>query len=55
MDPVLLDLMTIQGNIGATECGLPFMEEEELIPTIANIARKSEVLSIRGCESLVLR
>ncbi|GJJ15545.1 hypothetical protein Clacol_009823 [Clathrus columnatus] len=42
------------GNIGATESGLPFMEEEELIPIITDIARNSEVFSIRGTCFFVL-
>ncbi|KIJ54571.1 hypothetical protein M422DRAFT_24511 [Sphaerobolus stellatus SS14] len=42
------------GNIGATERGLPFLEEEELIPTITEIARESPVLSVRGTCFFVL-
>lgn len=38
----------LQGNIGATEGGLPFLEEEEVIPEILNIAERSQVLSVRG-------
>lgn len=38
----------VQGNIGAAERGLPFLEEEELIPSILNIAEGSPVLSVRG-------
>ncbi|OCH89904.1 hypothetical protein OBBRIDRAFT_793801 [Obba rivulosa] len=42
------------GNIGATEGGLPFLEEEEIIPTILEIAGKSLVLSVRGTCFFVL-
>ncbi|KAF8517336.1 Rapamycin-insensitive companion of mTOR, N-term-domain-containing protein [Gautieria morchelliformis] len=42
------------GNIGATERGLPFMEEEDLIPTITDIARKTPILSVRGTCFFVL-
>ena len=37
-----------QGNIGATVRGLPFLEEEEIIPSILEIAEQSLVLSVRG-------
>ncbi|CAE6415154.1 unnamed protein product [Rhizoctonia solani] len=36
------------GNIGATTGGLPFLEEEDIIRDIVEIASKSEVLSVRG-------
>ncbi|KAH8104684.1 Rapamycin-insensitive companion of mTOR, N-term-domain-containing protein [Cristinia sonorae] len=42
------------GNIGASERGLPFLEEEEIIPTIVDIAEQSLVLSIRGTCFFVL-
>ncbi|KAF8578071.1 hypothetical protein K439DRAFT_1395907 [Ramaria rubella] len=42
------------GNIGATQRGLPFMEEEDLIPTITDIAHESPVLSVRGTCFFVL-
>lgn len=38
----------IQGNIGATEGGLPFLEEEEIIPVILEIAEQSPIPSVRG-------
>lgn len=38
----------IQGNIGATEGGIPFLEEEEIIPEILTIAEQSLILSVRG-------
>jgi rapamycin-insensitive companion of mTOR len=37
-----------QGNVGATEGGLPFLEEEEIIPAVLEIAEKSPIPSIRG-------
>lgn len=37
-----------QGNIGSAPGGLPFLEEEEIIPVILEIAEQSEVLSVRG-------
>ena len=40
--------MFVQGNIGATEGGLPFLEDEEIIPAILEIAEQSLVLSVRG-------
>ncbi|KAF8503219.1 Rapamycin-insensitive companion of mTOR, N-term-domain-containing protein [Hysterangium stoloniferum] len=42
------------GNIGATDRGLPFMEEEDLIPSITQIARESPILSVRGTCFFVL-
>ncbi|TFK88497.1 hypothetical protein K466DRAFT_488810 [Polyporus arcularius HHB13444] len=42
------------GNIGATERGLPFLEEEEIIPAILEIAEQSLVLSVRGTCFFVL-
>ncbi|KAL6304381.1 Rapamycin-insensitive companion of mTOR, N-term-domain-containing protein [Sparassis latifolia] len=42
------------GNIGATEGGLPFLEEEEIIPAILEIAERSFVLSVRGTCFFVL-
>lgn len=44
----------VQGNIGATEGGLPFLEEEEIIPQIMQIAEESLVLSVRGTCFFVL-
>ncbi|KZS93708.1 hypothetical protein SISNIDRAFT_454123 [Sistotremastrum niveocremeum HHB9708] len=42
------------GNIGANEGGLPFLEEEEIIGTILEIAQQSLVLSVRGTCFFVL-
>lgn len=38
----------MQGNVGATEGGLPFLEEEEIIPSILDIAEHSPIPSVRG-------
>lgn len=43
-----LSLTVTQGNVGATEGGLPFLEEEEIIPAMLEIAEKSPVPSVRG-------
>ena len=37
----------MQGNIGATEGGLPFFEEEEIITVILEIAEQSSIPSVR--------
>lgn len=42
-----------QGNIGATVGGLPFLEEEGIIPNILDIAETSQVLSVRGLVHLL--
>ena len=47
-------LTSTQGNIGSTERGLPFLEEEEIIPAILQIAEESLILSVRGSVSLWL-
>ena len=38
----------IQGHIGAGERGLHFLEEEEIIPTILEIAEASPIPALRG-------
>lgn len=43
-----LCLIPWQGNIGAADGGLPFLEEEEIVEQIVEIAEGSSVLSIRG-------
>ena len=43
----IVSLLT-QLDIGATEGGLPFLEEEEIIPVILEIAEQSSVPSVRG-------
>jgi large subunit ribosomal protein L17e len=40
--------LAYQGNVGATEGGLPFLEEEEIIPVILQIAEQSPIPSVRG-------
>jgi len=42
------------GNIGATEGGIPLLEDEDLIGTIVQIAFQSLVLSVRGTCFFVL-
>lgn len=37
-----------QGNIGAAEGGLPFLEDEDLIPDLILVAQESPILSVRG-------
>jgi rapamycin-insensitive companion of mTOR len=37
-----------QGNIGAAEGGLPFLEDEDVIPELIRVAEESPVLSVRG-------
>jgi rapamycin-insensitive companion of mTOR len=37
-----------QGNIGATSGGLHFLEAEDIIPIVVEIAEQSLVLSVRG-------
>jgi len=39
----------MQGHIGAVEGGLHFLEEEEIIPTILEIAEESLIPALRGC------
>lgn len=43
------DLADSQGNIGSTEGGLLFLEDEEIVEVIVEIAEQSPVLTIRGC------
>ncbi|KAG8904203.1 hypothetical protein FRB99_002106 [Tulasnella sp. 403] len=42
------------GNIGATTGGLPFLEEEGIIPNILDITETSLVMSVRGTAFFVL-
>ncbi|KAG6337319.1 hypothetical protein ID866_1781 [Astraeus odoratus] len=54
---VILKLKSILwavGNVGATEGGLPFLEEEEIIPSILAIAEHSLIPSVRGTCFFVL-
>lgn len=50
----LKSILWAVGNIGATEGGLPLLEEEEIIPAIMDIAERSLVLSVRGTCFFVL-
>ncbi|KAG5353197.1 hypothetical protein C0989_009378 [Termitomyces sp. Mn162] len=50
----LKSILWAVGNVGATEGGLPFLEEEEIIPAVLAIAEKSPVPSIRGTCFFVL-
>ncbi|KAI9458810.1 Rapamycin-insensitive companion of mTOR, N-term-domain-containing protein [Russula earlei] len=51
-DPELIlklkSILWTVGNIGASAGGLPFLEEEDIIPVILEIAEQSQVLSVRG-------
>ncbi|KAI0036452.1 Rapamycin-insensitive companion of mTOR, N-term-domain-containing protein [Vararia minispora EC-137] len=57
-DPeIILKLKSILwavGNVGSSPGGLPFLEEEEIIPAILEIAEQSLVLSVRGTCFFVL-
>jgi large subunit ribosomal protein L17e len=37
-----------KGNVGSTEGGLPFLEEENIIPVILETAEQSPISSVRG-------
>ncbi|KAF7968454.1 hypothetical protein HWV62_30535 [Athelia sp. TMB] len=50
----LKSILWAVGNIGATDGGLPFLEEEEIIPAILDIAEQSPVPSVRGTCFFVL-
>ena len=41
----------VKGNIGSSAGGLPFLEEEDIIPVILEIAEESQVLSVRGYDN----
>jgi hypothetical protein len=42
-------LIPLQGHIGASEGGLPFLEDEYVIQSIVEVAEDSQVYSVRGC------
>ncbi|RCH97274.1 hypothetical protein CU098_004610, partial [Rhizopus stolonifer] len=42
------------GNIGATKNGLPFLEEEDIVKDIVNLAENSQILSLKGTCYFVL-
>ncbi|KXN88287.1 Protein ste16 [Leucoagaricus sp. SymC.cos] len=50
----LKSILWAVGNVGATEGGLPFLEEEEIIPVILEIAERSPIPSVRGTCFFVL-
>ncbi|KAN0087521.1 Rapamycin-insensitive companion of mTOR, N-term domain containing protein [Tylopilus felleus] len=50
----LKSILWAVGNVGATEGGLPFLEEEEIIPSILDIAEHSPIPSVRGTCFFVL-
>jgi rapamycin-insensitive companion of mTOR len=43
-----LDATMPQGNIGSTAGGLPFLENEDIIQHIVEIAEESQCFSVRG-------
>lgn len=57
-DPELIlklkSILWTVGNIGSSTGGLPFLEEEDIIPVILEIAEQSSVLSVRGTCFFVL-
>ncbi|KAF8272211.1 Rapamycin-insensitive companion of mTOR, N-term-domain-containing protein [Lactarius quietus] len=57
-DPELIlklkSILWTVGNIGSSTGGLPFLEEEDIIPVILEIAAQSSVLSVRGTCFFVL-
>lgn len=50
----LKSILWTVGNIGANELGLPFLEAEDLVSQIVEIAENSAVLSVRGTCFFVL-
>ncbi|KAJ6537472.1 Rapamycin-insensitive companion of mTOR, N-term-domain-containing protein [Mycena sp. CBHHK59/15] len=50
----LKSILWAVGNVGGTEGGLPFLEEEEIIPTVLDIAQNSPIPSVRGTCFFVL-
>ncbi|TFK61396.1 hypothetical protein BDN72DRAFT_805030 [Pluteus cervinus] len=57
-DPELIlklkSILWAVGHVGSTEGGLPFLEEEEIIPAVLDIAQKSPIPSVRGTCFFVL-
>ncbi|KAI0252434.1 Rapamycin-insensitive companion of mTOR, N-term-domain-containing protein [Lactifluus subvellereus] len=57
-DPELIlklkSILWTVGNIGSSADGLPFLEDEDIIPVILEIAEQSQVLSVRGTCFFVL-
>ncbi|KIJ64502.1 hypothetical protein HYDPIDRAFT_175469 [Hydnomerulius pinastri MD-312] len=50
----LKSILWAVGNVGATDGGLPFLEEEEIIPSVLEIAEHSLIPSVRGTCFFVL-
>ncbi|KAF9004644.1 Rapamycin-insensitive companion of mTOR, N-term-domain-containing protein [Cyathus striatus] len=50
----LKSILWAVGNVGATEGGLHFLEEEEVIPAVLDIAETSPIPSVRGTCFFVL-
>ncbi|KAL1715385.1 Rapamycin-insensitive companion of mTOR, N-term-domain-containing protein [Schizophyllum commune] len=50
----LKSILWAVGNVGATEGGLPFLEEEDIIPAVLDIAEQSPISSVRGTCFFVL-
>ncbi|KII86754.1 hypothetical protein PLICRDRAFT_43412 [Plicaturopsis crispa FD-325 SS-3] len=50
----LKSILWTVGNVGSTEGGLPFLEEEEITPAILEIAENSAIPSVRGTCFFVL-
>jgi len=50
----LKSILWAVGNIGATDRGLPFLEEADIIPTVLEIAEQSLITSVRGTCFFVL-
>ncbi|EDR13794.1 uncharacterized protein LACBIDRAFT_309182 [Laccaria bicolor S238N-H82] len=50
----LKSILWAVGNVGATEGGLHFLEEEEIIPSVLEIAENSPISSVRGTCFFVL-
>ncbi|TFK28071.1 hypothetical protein FA15DRAFT_612999 [Coprinopsis marcescibilis] len=50
----LKSILWAVGNVGATEGGLPFLEEEEVIPAVLEILERSPIPSVRGTCFFVL-
>ena len=42
------------GNIGSMDLGAPFLEEDDVVKTIVQIAEGAEVMSVRGTACFVL-
>ncbi|TRM64014.1 Rapamycin-insensitive companion of mTOR, middle domain-containing protein [Schizophyllum amplum] len=50
----LKSILWAVGNVGATEGGLPFLEEDDIVPAVLDIAEQSPISSVRGTCFFVL-